>query len=476
MDDYITASIFYCMVTVDFHHIRGPEIEHVFPQSIELPKEWSILPFLCLPDGAHMQEKDFVYFTLPYPNPQHSTAFGLACSRQLSIDHVKNLPSDVTRPSIQKAVVLICSTPQFGHIKDNLEIVTDAYFSQNDFSDLTILHDFYKSLVNKGPQLQVSLGVNSKDVFLCWKQNTLVLLKLVLLGKKVLVYDRVAERLGNLQYSLLSLIPNMLLSLHDSADPSSNYLKSTLSKPSSLKTSDKDSLMAYLGFPLLLFGEKSMFSPYTPLQQVHVLESSSTKSWLAGSTNTLIMLNQNRMADVVVRADTGEICYKDNSIKSIVNLTRADKRWTDDILSVISTHEEKSLPEYEGSNEWLRARFEAYIFGFLSTVKYYSFLHSRDEGELQKYNSLPSTDCISDYGQPFLDEWMKTATYSAWNPIADDDMFDVVLAQHPYCQTRPQKLSTRLSGFLSSIRNSQINKSSTIETPDTSSSTSSHHH
>ncbi|EPY52380.1 LAlv9 family protein [Schizosaccharomyces cryophilus OY26] len=470
MDDFITTSSFYCMVTVDFHHLRGPEIEHVFPQSIELPKEWSILPFLSLPDGAHLKEKDFVYFTLPYPDPQQSTAFGLACSRQLSINYVKNLPSDITRPSIQKAVVLIFSTPQFGHIKDNLEIVTDAYFSQHDFSDLSILQDFYKSLVNKGPQLQVSLGVDRKDFFLRWKQNALVLLKLVLLGKKVLVYDRVAERLGESQYSLLSLIPNLLSSLHDSADPSSNYLETTLSKPSSLKTSDKHSLMAYLGFPLILFGKKSMFSPYTPLQQVHVLESSSTESWLAGTTNTLIMLNQNKMADVVVRADTKEICYEDPSIKPIANLTRADKRWMDDILSTISSQQEKSLPEYEGSNEWLRAQFDAYIFGFLSTVKYYSFLQSRDETELQKYHSLPSTDCISDYGQPFLLEWMKTTTYDIWNVIADDDMFDVVLAQHPYSLTRPQNISTRFSGLFSSIRNLHMNKTLTHPPPSSSAS------
>ena len=55
--------------------------------AIELPEEWSFMPFMCLPDGAHASEEEFIYFHLP-PVPSwekysKSTLFGLACFRQI---------------------------------------------------------------------------------------------------------------------------------------------------------------------------------------------------------------------------------------------------------------------------------------------------------------------------------------------------------------------------------------------------------
>jgi hypothetical protein len=44
------------------------------------------MPFMCLPDGAHGAEEEFIYFHLPpvpgWTNYVH-TIFGLACFRQI---------------------------------------------------------------------------------------------------------------------------------------------------------------------------------------------------------------------------------------------------------------------------------------------------------------------------------------------------------------------------------------------------------
>ena len=68
---------------------------------------------------------------------------------------------DVTRPIVQKAIVVVASKPIFGPIRysfyrriilskflsrDKLGVVTRAYFAQRDFSDTTILSDFHSSL------------------------------------------------------------------------------------------------------------------------------------------------------------------------------------------------------------------------------------------------------------------------------------------------------------------------------------------
>ena len=45
-------------------------------------------------------------------------------------------------------------------------------------------------------------------------------------------------------------------------------------------------MMAYLGLPLDVFGKDAFFQPYIPLQQLDMIRE--TKSWLCGSTNTIV--------------------------------------------------------------------------------------------------------------------------------------------------------------------------------------------
>jgi hypothetical protein len=99
---------------------------------------------MALADGAHASTEDFSYFTLRYAgngqsNPPTSL-FGISCTRQIDANELKERPSEVTRSTVQKAVVVIASSPEgFGMVRERLSVVTQAWFSQGDFTDVEIL-------------------------------------------------------------------------------------------------------------------------------------------------------------------------------------------------------------------------------------------------------------------------------------------------------------------------------------------------
>lgn len=63
---------------------------------------------------------------------------------------------------------------------------------------------------------------------------------------QMLFFGTRCERLCMIQFSLISLIPGLINSLQDCADPSFDTYSQTVEKPTSLKTSDKNSCMVHL--------------------------------------------------------------------------------------------------------------------------------------------------------------------------------------------------------------------------------------
>lgn len=43
-----------------------------------------------------------------------------------------------------------------------------------------------------------------------------------------------------------------------------------------------------------------MFGPYTPLQQLDLLADSGTKSYVVGSTNSLLLQQKDRYSDILI--------------------------------------------------------------------------------------------------------------------------------------------------------------------------------
>ena len=113
---------------------------------------------MALSDGAHAMAEEFSYFTLldspeaaenetripesaPAPSDAASTGaritststslFGIACTRQIRTEKLKRRSVDVTRSTVQKAVVVVSSTARgMGELRERLGAVTAAWFAQ----------------------------------------------------------------------------------------------------------------------------------------------------------------------------------------------------------------------------------------------------------------------------------------------------------------------------------------------------------
>ncbi len=94
---------------------------------------------------------------------------------------------------MQKAVVALCRYPLFGAIHHRLQAATASYFLQMDFSDKDVLRGIHASLnasltiapIRKEFLSYMTMGLDVRTLLLRFGRNVIVLLKLLLLGKKV---------------------------------------------------------------------------------------------------------------------------------------------------------------------------------------------------------------------------------------------------------------------------------------------------
>ncbi|KTW31375.1 hypothetical protein T552_00020 [Pneumocystis carinii B80] len=460
------------IVCVGFHHARGPEIEYCYPELQEIPSTWSLLPFMALPDGVHLNEEDFSYFCIKNDqkntstnNNNLSTIYGISCTRQLLSSELINKPVDVTRSTIQKSIVVLVSKPVFGRIKEKLRAVTQAYFYQHNFEDRNILIHLYNSLAqifhDEINGYDIYLGIPLRELLYQFRWKTLVILKAMLLEKRILFYGTRSETLCMIQYSLLSLIPELLENLQDASDPSLNTIENQLTKPTSLSTSNHKSLLSYMGMPFHIFSKGSFFGPYTPLQQIKMLENKTTKSYIIGSTNTLFLQMKRKYADLVVNIDTGEVDIVQPLLKNALSLSFSDRKWINDIImSVIDSWDESdtSRPKTMGflsSEEHLRAQFEEYFLALAATVKYDNYLAKIKNSQKLNITQLDTHEnIIREFGQCWIEQWKFTENYRLWNKYTDDELFDIVDPRHPVVNRKisledvQHKISKYLSIFI----------------------------
>lgn len=142
--------------------------------------------------GRRSSAEDYSYFTLrrEKTNVHPATSlFGISCTRQLDSSQLIKRPAEVTRSTVQKAVVVISDSPQhFGAIKAQLGVVTAAWFAQKDFTDLDILQRFQESLPlllkNQEGEMDHYFGISLREFIHEFKWQTLVLFKAALLQPK----------------------------------------------------------------------------------------------------------------------------------------------------------------------------------------------------------------------------------------------------------------------------------------------------
>jgi Transport protein Avl9 len=376
---------------------------------------------MALSDGAHAMLEEYSYFTLLNKSPLSpktedgvanianegktvsvsegdSTLFGIACMRQIRSERLKRRSADVTRSSVQKAVVVVVGRVEgLGELRTRLGMVVEAWFAQEDFSDTMILKEFQESLARTSVvpvmESQQFAGLSLRELVHELREKTLVLVKCLLLQRKMLFFGTKCERLCLLQYALLSLMPGLLSHLEDCAHPSLSIQpppKTEEHLPP--RTNSRTELLEYMGQPLRVFGSGAFFGPYTPLQHLDILASYSTKSYVVGSTNSLLLQSQSRYADVLVNLDEDPISISilSPSLKQALQLSAADRRWIDFLTQTVMDTwdpEHPSRPKghgYGGSEEAIRMQFEEYILSLCSCAAYQ--IH-REEFDLKRERS-----------------------------------------------------------------------------------------
>lgn len=252
-----------------------------------LPRAWAHLPFMAIPDGAHEVDEDVVFFSLP-PN-----VHCVSCFRQGdAIDAVNHSASRSTRAveartaargSVQKSVVLLCRRPLFGFLAARLVPAVRRYFQQADFARTDALADLFHelnvSLADPRMRMRSTLwhGVSLSQLLLKVGPQTLAVVKLLLLEKRVVFYSQPVARSSEAVVALASLFPGALDSIAPAMPP--------------LDSSPGDAKYA---LPLALFGAKDRvrFQPYAPLPVVSDLlrERGANGGCLIGTSHNVGVL------------------------------------------------------------------------------------------------------------------------------------------------------------------------------------------
>ncbi|PIS56389.1 hypothetical protein CJI97_001637 [Candidozyma auris] len=470
LDDMIFA-----LCLVDFHHVRGPEVQwwkSNYHADYNLHgKLFKNLSFQALPDGSHLFEETFSNFNLVYDfanavslddqldfeqftgNPNHlETLFGCSCVRQVKTTDLSSEElernKDITRSIVQKAVVVISrKQPIFTKIKEKLSIITHSYFQQTNFTNTELLEKLFDNLngtfklIEEEPMLKQQIpeeitllenkknekedeffvNLNLRSILSNYKSSILIILKALLLEQRVLVYsNNNLELLTQFQNNLIALIPDLHHHLDLSGCPLSDYTEkhSPLTRPTSLKTNDRRSMVRFFGLPLHVFNTKGSFwNPYLPLQQFDELHS---ESFMVGCSNLLI-LNQasQHKINVVVNLDSCQLSYPTGKPEAL-SLSHYDKRFIQSLL-----HSSSNEDAFEGSDDYIRYQFEDYIRSLLATTRFYQYMErfkspppGFDVNANKHYGNLKA------FNDSFVDAWFKTKNFKIWDSLCDDFIFN----------------------------------------------------
>jgi hypothetical protein len=297
---------------------------------------------------------------------------------------------------------------------------------------------------------------------------------------QMLFFGSKCERLCLLQFALLSLMPRLMSHLDDCAHPSlSTPTKVAAPERGRPRVNSKPALLEYIGLPLPVFGEGAFFGPYTPLQHLDILASYSTKSYVVGSTNSLLLQSQSRYADVLVNLDDEPISITvlSPSLKQALQLSAADRRWIDFLTQAVMDTWDPDNPSrpknmgFGGSEQAIRIQFEEYILALCSCAAYQAYrdeidirksgsanqsrsqsrhrpseeqkgenLDADQGGQLEPTNTNTIVDLIDadpvenahDFGEAYLAAWRETRNYQTFIAnVSNKRIFEMIEPRHP---------------------------------------------
>ena len=85
---------------------------------------------------------------------------------------------------------------------------------------------------------------------------------------------------------------------------------------------------------------------------------------------------------------------------------------------------------YAGSEEFIRLQFEEYLLALLSAIKYRQFVE-RHKDDPKALLSEVEGDPAAEFGNDWIDAWMRTENYRIFDKFTDSHLFDIVEPRHP---------------------------------------------
>ena len=276
-----------------------------------------------------------------------------------------------------------------------------------------------------------------------------------------------------MQFAFISLIPGLIYQLQDCADPALDQYASSVSKATSLKTSERASCKLYSihtdgtslifasdglhGSPFANFwkGEQqiplpsthcsfhskgSFFGPYTPLQQLDILADYGTKSYIVGSTNSLLLQQKDKYSDILINLDETTVNITSSSLRAALSLSAADRRWIDFLTQTVLDTWDPAHPSrpdtlgYAGSEEFIQLQFEEYLLALLASTSYHDHLGTqrRSSSAQSPTPQTPDDDPSVDFSPEFIYAWKQTSNYALFARLtAGSNLFDIVEPKHP---------------------------------------------
>lgn len=176
--------------------------------------------------------------------------------------------------------------------------------------------------------------------------------------------------------------------------------------------------------------------PYTPLQQLDILADFGTKSYIVGSTNSLLLQQRDRYSDILINLDDDTINITSASLRTALTLSVSDRRWIDFVTQEVNdTWDEKNPGQpnhmgYRGSEEFIRLQFEEYLLSLVSSVKYHNHLLQHPNNPRMALPHIEGDPAV-DFGLDWVEYWSKTENYRIWNAHTDSLLFDIIEPKHP---------------------------------------------
>ncbi|CAJ0599528.1 unnamed protein product [Cylicocyclus nassatus] len=439
------------VIVVGFHHKKGCQVEYSYPKldgngEGGLPDEWTHLPSLALPDGAHNNDSDTIFFILPSRERSGEAIFGISCYRQIAADELVAKTSDVTRSTVQKSVCVLSRAPLFGALRAKLEVITRAYFAERDFAKVEVLSQMYTNLCEMFDsdvidEQAASIDISVQELFVCFRHHALLLFKLLLLEKKVVFNISPAQLLGSTMVALVSLYPKVLeeglrycaapMALSEESSSQSNHQPEisngnttpAIEEPKEPKDDEeveippstavleneppmtKDSF----GFPLSIFTKGYLFHPYLSISYLDMIRSNAVRAYAIGATNALFVTKKD-LLDAIVTVDDqgcGQVNLLDPNLRRELSLTSADLRFGDYLLKNVEDNR-KSTALFEGSDEWLRLQMREYLLSMGASAR------------------SDLVVAVNDYGTAFVHSWRNTRNYRIWMAGPHEDLAGVV--------------------------------------------------